>query len=96
MRVVSGQAKGRRLKAPPGQRVRPTPAKVKEALFSILAHQLIDTEKRRLLNTGCYGNDNLVEDAKTTFYDINVTVRYRIERSGIDGNLHRFSSDALR
>lgn len=36
MRVISGQAKGRPLKAVPGQTTRPTTDKVKEALFSII------------------------------------------------------------
>lgn len=36
MRVVAGQAKGIKLKAPPGLKVRPTADRVKEALFSIL------------------------------------------------------------
>jgi 16S rRNA (guanine(966)-N(2))-methyltransferase RsmD len=41
MRVISGQAKGRRIKAPKGVAVRPTAARVKEAIFNILPHNLI-------------------------------------------------------
>src|SRR5436309_15997993 len=40
MRVISGQAKGHRLKVPKGRAVRPTAARVKEALFDILPHDL--------------------------------------------------------
>ena len=36
MRVVSGSAGGRRLRAPPGSRVRPTSERVREALFAAL------------------------------------------------------------
>lgn len=36
MRVISGSARGRRLAAPKGARIRPTADRVKEALFSIL------------------------------------------------------------
>ncbi len=36
MRIVAGAAKGRRLTAPPGDEVRPTADRVKEALFSSL------------------------------------------------------------
>lgn len=36
MRVISGQWKGRRLKSPSGDAVRPTTDRVKEALFNIL------------------------------------------------------------
>jgi 16S rRNA (guanine(966)-N(2))-methyltransferase RsmD len=40
MRVIGGNAKGRRLKVPKGQAVRPTSDRVKEALFNILPHDL--------------------------------------------------------
>lgn len=38
MRVIAGKAKGRKLKAPAGNDVRPTSDKVKGAVFSVLAH----------------------------------------------------------
>jgi 16S rRNA (guanine966-N2)-methyltransferase len=38
MRVVAGRYRGRRLKAPPGVRTRPTADRVREAVFSILGH----------------------------------------------------------
>jgi 16S rRNA (guanine966-N2)-methyltransferase len=37
MRVVAGEAKGRRLQAPGGPRTRPTSDRVREAIFSVLA-----------------------------------------------------------
>ena len=40
MRVIAGAAKGRRLKVPKGLTLRPTAARVKEALFNILPHDL--------------------------------------------------------
>jgi 16S rRNA (guanine(966)-N(2))-methyltransferase RsmD len=40
MRVIGGKARGRRLKVPKGRAVRPTAARVKEALFNILPHDL--------------------------------------------------------
>jgi 16S rRNA (guanine(966)-N(2))-methyltransferase RsmD len=40
MRIIGGSAKGRRLKAPKGKHLRPTAARVKEALFDILPHDL--------------------------------------------------------
>lgn len=40
MRVVGGAAKGRRLRVPKGHALRPTAARVKEALFNILPHDL--------------------------------------------------------
>jgi 16S rRNA (guanine966-N2)-methyltransferase len=40
MRVIGGNAKGRRLKVPKGRNLRPTASRVKEALFNILPHDL--------------------------------------------------------
>ena len=40
MRVIAGCWKGRRLKSPPGDAVRPTTDRVKEALFNILGPQV--------------------------------------------------------
>jgi 16S rRNA (guanine966-N2)-methyltransferase len=39
MRIVGGRWRGRRLKPPPDDRVRPTADRVREALFNILAHR---------------------------------------------------------
>lgn len=47
MRVITGTARGRRLEALPGEEVRPTADRVKEAMFSILHFQL---EGRRVLD----------------------------------------------
>jgi len=43
MRVIAGTARGRRLVAPPGLTTRPTPGRVREALFSMLAPELADS-----------------------------------------------------
>lgn len=40
MRVIGGHDRGRRLKVPKGRDLRPTSARVKEALFDILPHDL--------------------------------------------------------
>lgn len=40
MRVIGGKVKGHRFKVPKGRAVRPTGARVKEALFNILPHDL--------------------------------------------------------
>jgi 16S rRNA (guanine966-N2)-methyltransferase len=42
MRVIAGQWKGRRLKSPSGDEVRPTTDRVKEALFNILGPEVRD------------------------------------------------------
>src|SRR5690348_188254 len=38
MRIVGGRHRGRRLFAPPGESVRPTSDRAREALFNILSH----------------------------------------------------------
>ena len=47
MRVISGTARGRKLKPLPGLDTRPTTDKVKESMFSILQ---FDLEGRRVLD----------------------------------------------
>lgn len=47
MRVITGSARGRRLRAVPGETVRPTAQRVKEAMFSIIQ---FDIEGRRVLD----------------------------------------------
>jgi 16S rRNA (guanine966-N2)-methyltransferase len=41
MRIVGGSLRGRRLEAPPGQTIRPTADRAREALFNILQHSLL-------------------------------------------------------
>ena len=43
MRVIAGRWRGRRLTAPPGNEVRPTTDRAKEALFNILGQRVVDT-----------------------------------------------------
>jgi len=38
MRIVGGRHRGRRIAAPPGEAIRPTSDRVREAVFNILAH----------------------------------------------------------
>lgn len=47
MRVITGSAKGRRLAEPQGRDIRPTTARVKEAIFNIVQ---FDVEGRRVLD----------------------------------------------
>ena len=47
MRVITGSARGRKLETREGEAVRPTPERVKEALFSIVQFEL---EGRRALD----------------------------------------------
>ena len=42
MRVISGSARGLKLKAPKGMHTRPTTDKIKETIFNILAPEIYD------------------------------------------------------
>jgi 16S rRNA (guanine966-N2)-methyltransferase len=50
MRVIAGDARGRKLVAPKSQRVRPTADRVKEALFSMLVSRLGEFTGMRVLD----------------------------------------------
>jgi len=71
MRVITGTARGRRLKEPKNMDIRPTTDKVKESIFNILQ---FDIEGRRVLDlfagTGQLGIEALSRGAKSaTFVD---------------------------
>lgn len=90
MRIVAGIQKGRRLKEPDGQDLRPTSARVREALLSILAHSI---EGARVLDlyagTGALGLESLSRGAgQVVFVDNDVAatriLRENITRCGYD------------
>ncbi|MDR0857489.1 MAG: 16S rRNA (guanine(966)-N(2))-methyltransferase RsmD [Oscillospiraceae bacterium] len=71
MRIISGSNRGRKLKTPPGDGIRPTGDKVKESIFNILQ---FDIEGRRVLDlfagTGQLGIEALSRGAASvTFVD---------------------------
>lgn len=63
MRIISGSAKGRKLVAPKGMRVRPTADRIKESLFNILTNLYEDFSAVRTLDifagTGSIGMEML-------------------------------------
>lgn len=69
MRIITGTARGRRLMTLQGDAVRPTPERVKEALFSMLQFQL---EGRRVLDlfagSGQIGLEALSRGAKEVVF----------------------------
>ncbi len=79
--ITGGMLRSRRVSTPPGREVRPTPARVKEALFSILGAQV---EAARVLDlfagTGALGFESLSRGASHVTF---------VER-------HRPTADALR
>jgi len=69
VRVVSGTARGRKLKEPAGTKIRPTSDRVKESVFTIIQ---FDIEGRRVLDlfagTGQYGIEALSRGAKSCVF----------------------------
>lgn len=84
MRLVAGKQKGRRLKEPEGQDLRPTPARVREAVSSILAHR---TQGARVLDlyagTGALGLESLSRGAHRVTFVENHVVSARILRENV-------------
>ena len=65
MRIVGGTHRGRRLHCPSGRSVRPTPDRVREALFSILGDRVPDTSILDLFSgTGALGLEAISRGAQ--------------------------------
>ena len=86
MRVIGGNARGRRLKVPRGETLRPTAARVKEALFNILPHDLSGTKVLELFA----GTGNLTIEALSRGAHEAILVDSSVESGRtIRENLHR-------
>ena len=91
MRVISGMARGRRLRELPGRETRPTTDKVKESIFNIIQ---FDIEGRRALDlfagTGQLGIEALSRGAAScTFVELRReaagVVRENLAHTGLEG-----------
>jgi 16S rRNA (guanine(966)-N(2))-methyltransferase RsmD len=73
LRVIAGKAKGRKLKTVPGDTTRPVTDMVKEALFNILAGDVVDSRWWDLFaGTGAIGIEAISREAAfSRFTDIN-------------------------
>ena len=101
MRVISGSARGRRLKELQGMETRPTTDKVKESLFNIIQFEL---EGRRVLDlfggTGQLGIEALSRGAvHCTFVDMRreaaALIRENLRLCGLNGSARVVQGDAL-
>src|SRR5512136_2612918 len=69
MRVIAGTARGRKLLCPPGRAVRPTPDRVREALFSILGEAVPGARVADLFaGTGALGLEALSRGAASALF----------------------------
>jgi 16S rRNA (guanine966-N2)-methyltransferase len=103
MRVVAGEARGRRLHAPPGRTIRPTSDRVREAVFNTLG-SLGGVEGATVADlfagTGALGVEALSRGAEAvTFVDSDrtavATIRANLEATGLEGGT-AVQADVLR
>lgn len=99
MRVISGTARGRKLKELPGLDTRPTTDKVKESVFNIIQ---FDIEGQRVLDlfggTGQMGIEALSRGAESAvFVDLSPaaakTIRQNLDTTGFTGSARVVQSD---
>ncbi|MDN5344322.1 MAG: hypothetical protein PWQ18_433 [Clostridia bacterium] len=69
LRIIAGQARGRRLRTPRGQTTRPTSDRVREALFNILGLRVVDSLCLDLFaGSGAVGLEALSRGAREVFF----------------------------
>jgi 16S rRNA (guanine966-N2)-methyltransferase len=110
MRIVGGNHRGRRLVAPPGEAVRPTSDRAREALFNILSHGAfaaagIPFADRPVLDafagTGAFGLEALSRGAAEAVFIENdrealLALRRNIADLGESGRTRIITGDATR
>ena len=97
LRVIAGKAKGRKLKSVPGDTTRPVTDRVKEALFNIVAGDVVDSNWWDLFaGTGAIGIEALSRGASfVRFTDSNrapiETIRFNVDHCGFadQSEIHR-------
>jgi 16S rRNA (guanine(966)-N(2))-methyltransferase RsmD len=101
LRVIAGQAKGRKLKSVPGDTTRPVTDRVKEALFNILAGDVIDSYWWDMFGgTGAIGIEALSRGAAfVRFTDSNrtpiETIKFNVEHCGFKSQSEIRRADAF-
>jgi len=104
LRVIAGEARGRRLSAPPGDGVRPTADRVREALFTMLEAHIGELDGFRVADLACgsgaLGIEALSRGAATcAFVDLATrslrTARANLTAVGLDGRPVGFVRDDL-
>ncbi|TCT02935.1 16S rRNA (guanine(966)-N(2))-methyltransferase RsmD [Aquabacter spiritensis] len=106
MRIVGGRLKGRALKAPASQAIRPTSDRLREALFNVLAHAYGDAAaEARVLDlfagTGALGIEAISRGARFVVFveeaaEARGLIRDNVEAMGLTGATRIFRRDATR
>ena len=101
LRVIAGKAKGRKLKSVPGDTTRPITDRVKEALFNIIAGDVVDSSWWDVFaGTGAVGIEALSRGASfVRFSDSNrapiETIRSNVEHCGFQSQAEVRRADAF-
>jgi len=102
MRVISGTARGRKLKEPVGNNIRPTSDKIKESIFNIIQ---FDIEGRKVLDlfagSGQFGIEALSRGARSAVFVDSATesvklIRENLNICGFSDVATVYARDALR
>ncbi|MHC4472468.1 MAG: 16S rRNA (guanine(966)-N(2))-methyltransferase RsmD [Planctomycetota bacterium] len=102
MRIIGGEFKGRKLKVPRGHHTRPTPDRVREALFSVLGPDVAGTRVVELFaGTGSLGLESLSRGAEAAvFLETDpaalACLHENVERLGVRDRATVLERDALR
>ncbi len=106
MRVVGGRLRGRALKSPPSQAIRPTADRLRESLFNILIHAYDDPiDGARVLDlfagTGALGIEALSRGAAFALFvddgvEARALLRGNVEALGLGGTSKVYRRDATR
>ncbi|MHB9096120.1 MAG: 16S rRNA (guanine(966)-N(2))-methyltransferase RsmD [Eubacteriales bacterium] len=89
LRVITGRARGRKLKAPKGMETRPTSDRIKESLFNIIGDRIIDAIFLDLYaGTGAIGIEAISRGAgKSVFVESNLRtikiIKENLELTGL-------------
>jgi len=101
MRVITGEAKGRRLFSVPGQTTRPITDRAKGALFDILADRVVDARFLDLFaGTGGVGIEALSRGAREVIFVERgkralATIRRNLKVTGLAGRAHVVRDDVF-
>jgi 16S rRNA (guanine966-N2)-methyltransferase len=69
LRIIAGELKGRKLRSVPGTKTRPTAARIREAIFNILAFQIQGSRVLDLFaGTGAFGIEALSRGAESVVF----------------------------
>ena len=102
MRIIGGEAGGRRLRTPRGPGIRPTSDRVKEALFNILGERVPDSDFLDLFaGTGAVGIEALSRGARLAIFveldrKVISTIRRNLSNTGLEDCAEVYSLDVLR